>query len=129
MRPVSLPNRYNADFSKYEPLIVAHKTNPKLLFCTLTRKELNRIPKQVGAHVNGKRFKNRKAEMEGLKQAERQPMKEESEEEGGEGEEEEEDDADFWVREMPGSEGSVVGHTGDTRTFLSCICRVAAVPT
>eukprot|EP00903_Cladosiphon_okamuranus_P012554 g11755.t1 len=91
---------YNADFSKYEPLIVAHKTNPKLLFCTLTHKELNRIPKQVEAHVNGKRFKNRKAEMEGLKQAERQPMKEESEEEGaggGGGEEEEEDDDDFWM--------------------------------
>lgn len=100
--PYSYPNRYNADLSKYEPLIVAHKTNPKLLFCTLTRKELNRIPEQVEAHVNGKRFHNRKAEMEGLKQAQRQPMKEESEEEGeGEEEEEEEaeeDDADFWVR-------------------------------
>lgn len=106
-RAVLLPNRYNADFSKYEPLIVAHKTNPKLLFCTLTRKELNRIPKQVEAHVNGKRFKNRKAEAEGLKQAQRQPMKEESEEEGEESEEEgkEEDDADFWVRHVIGSDG------------------------
>ncbi|CAM9363400.1 unnamed protein product, partial [Scytosiphon promiscuus] len=65
---------YNADFTKYEPLIVGHKTNPKLLFCTLTRIELNRIPKEVEAHVNGKRFRNRKAEMEGLKQAQRQPM-------------------------------------------------------
>lgn len=98
--PHSHPNRYNADFSEYEPLIVAHKTNPKLLFCTLTRKELNRIPKQVEAHVSGKRFRNRKAEMEGLKQAQRQPMKEESEEEEEEDEEEEgeEDNADFWVR-------------------------------
>lgn len=94
--PCPYPNRYNADFSKYEPQIVAHKTNPKLLFCTLTRKELNRIPKQVEAHVNGKRYRNRKAEMEGLKQAQRLPMREESEEEE---EEEDEDDTDFWVRE------------------------------
>ncbi|CAN0484385.1 unnamed protein product, partial [Scytosiphon promiscuus] len=90
---------YNADFTKYEPLIVGHKTNPKLLFCTLTRIELNRIPKEVEAHVNGKRFRNRKAEMEGLKQAQRQPMVEESEEEEEEEEvdEEEDDDAEFWV--------------------------------
>lgn len=92
---LSKPRRYNADFSKYEPLVVAHKTNPKLLFCTLTRIELNRIPKEVEAHVNGKRYRNRKAEMEGLKQAQRQPLREDSEEE-----DEEEDDAEFWVRGM-----------------------------
>lgn len=73
--------RYKADFSKYEPLIVAHKTNPKLLCCTLTQIELNRIPKQVEAHVKGKRFLNRKKEMEGLKQSQRAPMKQESDEE------------------------------------------------
>ncbi|CAM9970540.1 unnamed protein product, partial [Hapterophycus canaliculatus] len=88
---------YNADFTKYEPLIVAHKTNPKLLFCNLTRIELNRIPKEVEAHVNGKRFRNRKAEMEGLKQAQRQPMMAESEEEEEEEEEDEEDEAEFWA--------------------------------
>ncbi|CAN0409236.1 unnamed protein product [Ectocarpus sp. 12 AP-2014] len=83
---------YNADFSKYEPFVVAHKTNPKLLFCTLTRMELNRIPKEVEDHVNGKRYRNRKAEMEGLKQAQRQPLGEDSEEE-----DEEENGAEFWV--------------------------------
>lgn len=95
MLVLTLPkrHRYNADFSKYEPFVVAHKKNPKLLFCTLTRIELNRIPKEVEAHVNGKRYRNRKAEMEGLKQAQRQPLKEDSEEE-----DEEEDGAEFWVR-------------------------------
>lgn len=41
-----------------------HATKPKMLSCTLTGKELNRIPKQVEAHVNGKRFRNRKKEFE-----------------------------------------------------------------
>lgn len=77
--------RYNADYSKYEPLIVAHKTKPKMLFCTLTGIELNRIPGQVEAHINGKRFRNRKAEMEGLKQAERPSATPSS------------DDDEFWV--------------------------------
>ena len=72
--PVFL-DRYKADYSKYEPLIVAHKTNPKMLFCKLTGTKLNRVPAQVEAHVNGKRFRNRKLEMEGLKQAQRQPVR------------------------------------------------------
>lgn len=72
--PVFL-DRYKADYSKYEPLIVAHKTNPKMLFCKLTGIELNRVPAQVEAHVNGKRFRNRKLEMEGLKQAQRQRVR------------------------------------------------------
>lgn len=76
--------RYKADFSKYEPLIVPHKTNPKLLYCTLTQMELNRIPQEVERHVNGKRFLNRKQEMEGLKQSQRAPA-------GGSSDEE------FWV--------------------------------
>lgn len=88
-------NRYNADFSKYEPLIVAHETNPKLLVCKLTDIELNRIPKEVEAHVNGKRYRNRKAEMDGLKQGQRQPLREESGQEDQE--EEKEDGPGFWV--------------------------------
>lgn len=71
--PYDVLKRYKADYSKYEPLVVAHKTNPKMLYCTLTNTELNRIPKEVEAHVKGKRFLNRKAEMEGLKQGQRQP--------------------------------------------------------
>lgn len=45
------------------------------------------------AHVKGKRFRNRKAEMEGRKQAQRQPMEEVDEEPEDEG-----DGAAFWVR-------------------------------
>lgn len=41
-----------------------HGNKPKMLYCTLTGTELNRIPKQVEAHVNGKRFRNRKMEFE-----------------------------------------------------------------
>lgn len=41
-----------------------HGNKPKMLYCTLTGKELNRIPKQVEAHANGKRFRNRKKEFE-----------------------------------------------------------------
>ncbi|CAN0380747.1 unnamed protein product [Pylaiella littoralis] len=88
---------YNADFSKYEPFIVAHKTHPKLLFCKLTHIELNRIPKQVEAHVNGKRYRNRKAEMDGLKQAQRQPLREGSEEESEKGKGEGGDGPGFWA--------------------------------
>ncbi|CAM9417934.1 unnamed protein product, partial [Discosporangium mesarthrocarpum] len=58
---------YSTDFSKYLPYITAHKSDPKLLFCHLTKMELNRIPSQVEAHVNGKRYKNRLREREEAK--------------------------------------------------------------
>lgn len=61
------PCRYKADYTKYEPYIVPLKSNPKQLYCTLTETELNRIPSEVEAHVNGRRFKIRK-EMENSKQ-------------------------------------------------------------
>lgn len=79
--------RYNADFTEYEPFVVPHKTNPKLLYCTLTGTELNRIPEQVESHISGKRFRNRQAEMEGLKQSQRLPAAALSDEE-------------FWVRAL-----------------------------
>ncbi|KAG5177664.1 surfeit locus protein 2-domain-containing protein [Tribonema minus] len=55
---------YSYDFSKYEPHIVANKKDPKLLFCKLTMKPLNRIPEEIETHVNGKRFKRLVAEAE-----------------------------------------------------------------
>ncbi|GBG25015.1 Surfeit locus protein 2 [Hondaea fermentalgiana] len=45
---------------KYEPEIVAHKHNDKKLYCTITEQSINKIPGEVEAHVNGKRFKNLK---------------------------------------------------------------------
>ena len=81
--------RYKADYSKYEPFIMPHKTKPKMLYCTLTGTELNRIPKQVEAHVNGKRFRSRKAEFEEL-------SKREAKEEEGTAEEGS-DEHDFWA--------------------------------
>lgn len=74
-------DRYKADFSQYEPHIVPHKSNPKLLFCKLTQLEINRIPVQVEAHVKGKRFQNRKQEKEGLKESQRLPAKATSDDE------------------------------------------------
>lgn len=48
---------YQADYSQYLPYIVPHKSNPKLLYCTLSRTRINKIPEIVAKHVNGKRFK------------------------------------------------------------------------
>lgn len=47
---------YKYDYSPFLPYIVPHKSNNKKLFCTLTKQELNKIPKEVEKHVNGKRF-------------------------------------------------------------------------
>ena len=38
---------YRIDYSKYEPWIIAHKRDPRKLFCRLTGKALNRIPEEV----------------------------------------------------------------------------------
>lgn len=43
---------------------MAHASNPKLLYCRVTRSELNRIPSQVDAHVKGRRFRLRKQELD-----------------------------------------------------------------
>lgn len=47
---------YSHDYSKYEPYIVSHKSDDKKLFCLLTKQPLNKIPKEVENHFNGKRF-------------------------------------------------------------------------
>eukprot|EP00939_MAST-03C_sp_MAST-3C-sp1_P002674 g2674.t1 len=51
---------YAADYSEYEPYIVAHLKDARKLYCRLTRRQLNKIPIQVKAHVNGKRFQRLK---------------------------------------------------------------------
>ena len=48
---------YSCDFSQYLPYIVEHNEGKNKLFCTLTKQILNRIPREVEKHVNGKRFK------------------------------------------------------------------------
>ncbi len=47
---------YNHDYSQYMPFIVAHKSDNKKLFCTLTKQTLNKIPEEVQKHWEGKRF-------------------------------------------------------------------------
>ena len=54
---------YAHDYSKYEPFIVPHKSNPKRLYCNVTSTTLNRIPEQIERHVQGKRFKRLKADV------------------------------------------------------------------
>lgn len=95
---------YKADFSKYEPHITAHKKDPKLLFCHRTQRSLNRIPSEVEAHVNGRRFKFHVKEWEERKQSGV------AEEEAVDSEEEQEETS-FW---MPSDEGSdIEGEEGD----------------
>ena len=47
---------YSQDYSKYEPFLVQDKKNKFQLFCKITRLRVNKIPKDVEKHVNGKRF-------------------------------------------------------------------------
>lgn len=90
-----------------------HKSDPRKLFCTLTRHPLNKIPKQVQNHISSKKFKRLKKEYEDKikKREERQRKKEEKQKAwearkasdevaGGEDESEYDSDAsDFWVLE------------------------------
>lgn len=47
---------YTYDYTKFLPEIVPHKSNPHKLYCTITKQELNKIPKEVEKHIQGKRF-------------------------------------------------------------------------
>jgi hypothetical protein len=51
---------YSHDFSKYEPFIIPSIKHPKRLYCTITKKDLNKIPFQVERHWNGKKFQRLK---------------------------------------------------------------------
>jgi len=57
------------DFSKYEPHIVPHTYNSKMLYCSLTKQKLAKVISVVEKHMNGRRFK------EALKQHEEQAAK------------------------------------------------------
>ena len=35
--------RYNYDYSKYEPYIIPHRSDPKKLFCIVTMTSLNKV--------------------------------------------------------------------------------------
>jgi hypothetical protein len=48
---------YSFDFTKYAPEIVPHKDDNKFLFCTITKTKLNKIPKEIEKHIQGRRFK------------------------------------------------------------------------
>jgi len=45
------------DVSKYEPHIVQHSSDSKILYCTLTKQRLAKVTSVVEKHVNGRRFK------------------------------------------------------------------------
>jgi len=55
---------YAADYSHLLPHIIPHLKDERKLFCTLTRKALNKVPRQLADHAAGKRFKRLKAEVE-----------------------------------------------------------------
>ena len=43
----------SVDYSKYEPYIVKHESDPKLLYCKVTNTYINKIPEKVRKHVTG----------------------------------------------------------------------------
>ena len=47
---------YQYDFSQFLPYIVEDKVNSKLMYCKLTKTNLNKIPNEIRKHMNGKRF-------------------------------------------------------------------------
>jgi len=50
---------YTLDFTKYEPYIVPTRSWPKKMYCTVTKKLLNKDPQEIELHLNGKSFKNK----------------------------------------------------------------------
>ena len=73
---------YSYDYSEYLPYIIEHKSNPKFMFCQLTKAEIPKIPQKVKIHAGSKRFKRKLAEVE-EKKAKRKDKSENS--------------TDFWV--------------------------------
>lgn len=55
---------YSNDFSRFLPHIIQHKENEKLLYCIVTKRDLNKVPDQINAHVKGKKFLRLKEEYE-----------------------------------------------------------------
>jgi len=98
------------DFSQHEPDLLNHKHNPNWLYCTVTRKQVDKTIEAVEKHLKGKTYLKKKAEQpeihhrvedaEGLADLydKRAEIYEEAEggqeEEGGLEEEEDEDEDD-----------------------------------
>lgn len=60
----ALAGWYQDDWvEKYAPEIIQHKHNPKMLYCTVTKVSLNKIPDEVNAHVNGKKYQRALAQV------------------------------------------------------------------
>ena len=53
-------SRSGYDFSQHEPYLVPHTKNKHLMYCTLTKQPVNRDPRAIEGHINGKRFRNAK---------------------------------------------------------------------
>ena len=85
---------YSVDYSQYLPHIVAHRSNPKQLYCQLTRSTLPKIPLKVAAHVNGKKYKRLMQEAEEREKKIAMRNREKKQDNEGEGEDEL---ADFWM--------------------------------
>lgn len=107
---------YQSDFSKYEPNIIPHKSNPKALYCTITSQTLNKIPQEVEKHVCGKKYlrlkkesdervarkaakeekKRLKAEAWAKTQASKKEDKKDSETMSTQSEDDSDEEGDFW---------------------------------
>mmetsp|Transcript_27572 Transcript_27572/g.36163 ORF Transcript_27572/g.36163 Transcript_27572/m.36163 type:complete len:301 (+) Transcript_27572:202-1104(+) len=84
---------YSYDYREYEPYIKPHRFDSRKLYCIVTQRTLNKIPKEVKAHFEGRKFRLRRQEWEARKK-EREAEKEKRKQQQEEG-------ADFW---MPGSD-------------------------
>ena len=61
--------RAEYDFDQHAPWLVPHKSDPHLLWCTITEHPVSRQPKAVEAHVSGKRFRRMKKEWKAQQKA------------------------------------------------------------
>ena len=54
----------NFDYAQFEPWLMPNGHDQRLLWCTLTKRAVNKIPKDVEKHTSGKKFKRLKKEAE-----------------------------------------------------------------
>ena len=88
---------YQFDYSIYEPYIVAHKSDHKKLFCTLTKAPLNKIPDEVKKHFHGKKFQRLKADFDSKKSKKTSKSTKQLHDEDHEEENEDDSEGEFWV--------------------------------
>lgn len=85
---------YTQDFSKYLPYIIPYKKNPAKLFCKLTRLQLNKIPREIEKHTQGKRYQRLKENFERRQSRQSVHSDEDDDQEEDEGDEVGEEDID-----------------------------------